>query len=1421
MKKISFFKKAVAFSLASTFFISNMPFNLVFANLQSNIRNLKIRSADEKNGYSINLEWENPEWSNSSDGGAINGADIHKPEGYKVFERNATNAGGTESMVQEQKGDSLTALKLANRTLVDGTIYEYKVTPYHNHNYASNTGTVSKPAPTDTATPQETALFMTDIKVEAFGSGNTLTVTFDNPKYGGKDIFTGYNIYYQKGGANVNSFNSVITVPIDNKDLIPSFDSVRKVNRLTYEITNNNIEQGNIYAVKVEPIINDKEIRDPSIQNPTITIEGNVQKRIGFNSKTFKEYRTNEANVAIPLYVLENGKQFLKLNWGDLSGVAPAGGIEYIGIYSGEEEGIISNLISTIYSQDAINVNSWRINKPTKKTYYQIKVKIRGLDTHLLSEIAAYDPNIVNITPNKPNIYPKLKIDGTKTSLDVYWDSFVRPAYNKQEENAADASGNILDKNIVYDVWITDSRKNLDTLGLPKVLSKVEASELTASNIPEAKNSVFNFVAEKYFTVDSNGAFLEKNIEENKTYYIRVVAIKPTSDGLGLAAQPSDSQIYIPARADISKPNSLSKPPLRIKKDEQGIDIIKQEEITIQWNRKWYEIYDEQTETWQSEAAIRNGQLVFGKEIKETDKIINFYDLSSVEDVKRAIKNAGYANADNLLVRQIDISQDNIKYELIVKPFDEVNTSGGYEAYIEKLLTTESEEWKEITPNFSLDKYAEYNITGLTENTRYAILLRPYRILTGGRKDAYPTYILATTFPKDTQVEVIPVTPSLYEVSKTDVSIEVAWKDEAKGISYELAVNEVIVDDPAKAKKLISSKDIKENGTHHTKDQENYIKYNIQNLFPDTGYYIWIRSIFDETDKKSEWSNPIYVRTEGIRKPSPPSGLGLASQKNLDAYNSSNNKDYKPSSSDYLIIEWLRDPQDLAEKATAPKTDNAEALLDPAIKNTYMVKFNKLLSNKEYYVRAKTKVYISKSNDGTIEKVYSYIVQISLKKDFKDFIEIEVPTITPKGEKVLTAESEWTNAFKFKTKKSDGSDGDYDGNVDNEVYPLPTEDFEVLYDGATQTLIYRFRSNKKDGNGNDDNLVDQRFITRLINDKVFNYKVDLTSHLGYSIKNRKVEIPYSILSAFAERKISFTVVANGTTFKFNPGFLNTSEANSLGKLGNDTTVYIDIAQNSISTPVIAYNQKYVSIPQELKISINKNGAKRYLSFLGSDMNVDIKLNDRTATLNNNVSIYKDTLATPNWQKMPSVYNAEKGTMALKTKDVGSYSVIATPVKSTDTTGNLTAVNSKILLTDLITNNLKAPISTVQFNNIVAGIANGKTEVSINKALSTKDYNSLKRSGMLVNGSVVGREAGINSLVKLYEMKTKASYKPTETIKTTPFSDIKFANKAYQLSFLKASELGFFGDSSLSRPKDTMTIEEVLYIVDIILEDSGY
>lgn len=1407
MKTNNLIKKYLSFLLVATFLFSSMPLK-IFASNQKHIRDLTIISDKSNNGYSIKLGWKNPEDDKDSE---------HKRKGFKIFERKASRASEKFNVIKEVSNTNATEASLENRVLNDGILYEYKVLPYHTHKLDKT----EVDAPMDTSTPEETVLFLTDIKVEAKGSGDTLTVTFDNPKYNDKNLFTGYKIYYEKGGQEVTEFNYSEIIDVNSNNITHTYDSTREVDRITCKITNENIKQGNIYAVKVEPMFNGVEIRKKNDLNPYISI-GETKKRISFNPDNFKEYRTNEVYISVSLNILENGKDFLKLKWGDLSGITTVGKIEEVSIYSGESENSITNKVGSVYSQDSIKISSWQIQKPTRKTYYQVRIKVEKLQNPILSEVVFFDPTAVNITPNKPNIYQQVKIEGDKSVLDIYWDTFARTPYIKEEEALVDKNiGLYIDKDVLYDVWITDSNQNLNKASLPKILDKYKAKELTQTNIKDVKNPVYQYEADKYYTVDENGSFLEKEIEENKVYYIKIVAIKPTSYGVALESQPAEYQIYVQARGDISKPNSLSKPPLRVKKDKNGKELITPTSIPIEWNTKWFEIYDEKSKSWYAEVGIRDGNLIFGKEIKDTDKIIKFYDLLSVKDVKNAIKAEGYADAENLLVRNIDISQSNIKYELIVKSFDEINIIGGYEQYIESLLSSENEEWKEIQPKFTdNNKYAEHNITELKENTRYAVLLRPYRMLKNGRKDAYPTYILVTTPPNSTDIDITPVTPTLEEIFKTDVSIEVAWKDTSSGVSYELAISEIVEEDPSKAKRIIDSKDIKENAITYTSEQgEPYFKYNIKNLFPDTGYYIWIRATVDKTGKKSEWSNPLYVRTEKLKKPNPPSGLGLASEKNVMTYNEKNEKDYKPLSSKYLIIEWLRDDEDKVEDAKGTQNEQGEALLEPSIKKFYMVKFNQLLANKDYYVRAKTKVYVSKSKDGKNEKLYSYIVQISRDKEFKDFFEIEVPEIKPSGDKILTAESKWTDIFRFRTKKSEGEDGEYDSSADDLANPLPTEDFEIYYDESTQTLVYRFRSSKKDGNGNNDNLVDQRFITKLINDKVYNYKIDLTSHLGHNIKNRRVELPFSIIKAFDERKISLSVLVSGTTFKLNPGFLNTPEVKSIGGLDNTASVYIEIVQNPTSAPILAYNQSFTSSPQQLKISILKNGITKPISYLGSDMNLDIKLNSRTAFLDNNVSIYKNN--ANNWQKMSSVYNSEKGSLALKTKDINTFSTIETSTKFNDKTGNLGAVNRRIIIKDLNNANLNLPISTVQFNNIVAGVANGKKEIYINNALSTQDFNSLKKSGMFLDGSVVSREAGINILIKLYEMKTKASFKPDSNINTTPFKDIRNANRAYQLNLIKAGDIGFFGNSTLVNPKSTLTMKDMLYMIDIILEDSGY
>lgn len=1405
-------KRFTSFLLVVVMLIGVMPLSIM-ATPQKHVKITGIKSQNSKQepSYSINIEWKNPDWGTDP---------THYPVGIRITEENATSGGGT-SVIQEEKDNTKQNISIDRTNLTSGSIYEYKVIPYHTH--ISNGG-VSTEAPYDPQTPEDFALFMTDIKVDAEGYGNTLEVTFDNPTYKGKNIFTGYRIYYQQGGDTVGdmSFQSSLDVDIENKDLIPSKDTQRGVTRFTYKIINENIKPASIYAVKVEPLYNGQEIRTNDTSQ--VMIDDQFRK-IGFNSKKFVSYRTNNAYVSIPLIVTEDGRDYLKLQWGDIKGLTTVGSIEKIEILSGTNENEITNIIGTVHGpSDVTNISSWRIAKPLQTIYFKIRFKIQGVDKYIDSEIGMYDPTIVNITPNKPEIYPKNNQTSQTPTIDLYWDTFIRPPYNKTEEAGVGADGLYFDTDVLYDVWVSDSLQNLNKPGLPKILDKVPATDLTTANIDEAKNKVFHNKITKYITTNNTGNFLEKPIVENKVYYIKIIATKPTSDGLGLSSIPSYSQVYIPPTGDMSSPKSLSRPPFRVKKDENGIDIIKQTEITVEWNTKWFEMYDSATDKWYTKVAIRNGNLVFDDDVKDTDKIINFYDKDTIEEAQQVFKDAGYTQ--DVVIRSMDISDKNIQYEMITVPFDEINQNGGYEKYVQQLLQSESDKWQQITPVFNGEKYAQYLITGLTENTMYAILLRPYRILTDGKKDAYPTYLLATTLPKDTIIDITPTIPKLQELSKTDVSIEVEWEKMADGVVYQLAVNETIVDNPEKASIVIDSEKIEKDGTYYNKeDGSQFFKYNITSLFPDTGYYIWIRSIVSSTGKISDWSVPIYVKTKSIIKPEPPSGFGLASEKSLSVYNTANSTDYKSITDKYLVLEWNKDADDLSVEVKADKKDSTEPLLNPNLKQTYMVKFNELLANRYYYARAKTKVYVFKGDGGVVQKSYTYIVELSSNADFKDAVEVEIPTVTVKDGKVLTSESEWTTVYKYKTQFSTDENGDYDGNIIDDLYPLPTEDFEISYDPVTQTLSYRFRANQKDVYGNPDNLVDQRFITNLVNSKAYNYNIDLTSHKGYSIKNRKVEMPYTIIRALEDRKIALSITIGGTRFTLNPMFLNTTEVKNIGKLSTNATVIIDIQQTPQNLPTLAHNQLYATTPQYITMSINNNGVYTPLTYTGSDMDVSLKLKNRSLTIENNVGAYR--IVNNNvWERVPSVYSSETGTHLVKTNRLGKYTTIANGVNQTniipsnDTT-LLTNVNNQIIFTDFTNINTQDAISVVQFNNIVAGIVNGKKQIAINGSLSESDYNGLKKSGMLLTGSVVGREAGVNTLVKLYETKTKAKFEPTSTLTTTPYKDIKNANQAYQQNLIKAGDIGFFGNDTNANPKGILTINDALYMIDIILADCGY
>lgn len=1431
-------KRLVSLTASGAVLASLMPANIAFANLQKHVTNLTIASiptTDES--YKINFSWNLPNsWSTVPDGTAIDGDAVHVPDGFLVQGLNATASETKYTEYDDVSGsDILTDTITPIDPLNSGSIYEFQVLPYHYHTYEKDDVNVKEKAPYESGDPEK-VLFMTDINVSATGSGNTLTVSWDNPQYKGKDIFTGYRIYYQRGGEKVVNFNTYKDVNIDDDSIKKQSDKTRDgVQVLTYDVFDANLVMGEYYAVKVEPLYNGAPIRDLSStgQSYKNIVINNTAYKIAFRYMTDKEYRTNEANISIPLQVNEDGKDFLKLYWWGISNTI--GNIDRIEIYDGDSETDIGNKIGTIFSSQALYVNTWQIDKPAAKKYYQLKIYVEGKTTPVYSSVAYYDPSVVNITPNKPDVYIGVNSSSTGSSLDVYWDAFVRYPYNENEEAFAQSDGKYIDTNVVYDMWITDSVETINDANLSiKMLSRAAASGLQLTSNENLDLPCYTTNLTQYVTKDSDGNYVTKNIERNKTYYIKLTAIKPCSDGTDKAAEPVYVSVYVPTSENISTPQALNKPPLRIKKDTDGKKVIDQTSMTIEWNSKWYEVYDEAADSWFSLVALRNGELIFGVENidEDNDTLVEIYDAQDEAEVTELFKAAGLSDEKTaaLQIRQIDLSGEDISYEFKYLPFDEINTNGGYLAYLENLLESDNQGWTTINPSANTSNYLEYKITGLKANTQYVAMLRPYRVLSDGTKEAYPTYVIGTTMPYDTELEIQPTVPVLQEVDHSDVSFEVKWEEHTPSLDYELAVNEIIVDDPSKAEIFVQGATINTDGIEKSEAERLFMYYTVNNLFPESGYYVWIRSIAhnESGDVYSEWSNPIYIETDPLSPPEPPDGLGPASTENLDIYNKANLTEYHSTDYSYIIVEWLKDYNDKGYTAVSNTSGNGYEVLDNEnFDNGFMVMFNNLTANQLYYFRVKTRLTVSKASDGSSEKSYAYIIQMADNSGFEEPIEVIVPE--DKGNKNSTVskyyvvESEWGTVVSLYTEPSDN---EYEKDPD--FYPLPDEDFEVIYDYPTRSLTYRFRSDKEDEDGLDDNLVDQRFISRLVANQVFEFPIDLTSYMGGEIRQRIVEIPYTVMSAFDERKISLKVTANNAAFTFKPGFLDTPQVNNLYGYGQGATVKIIITEKPSGTPALSYNQGFLSAPQDVGITVYTATNVTVLDAAGENIGISMKLDNRYSAVDSNVGLYYDTKSGNEWTRMSFTYDNATGTYNGESAKLATYSVIASaaPVAAgaanSEASSNIGNVTSRLNITDLSSYNPQKAVSVVQFNNIVAAIAAGKKDAALNDALSTADYTALSRKGLLLEGSVVSREQAVNALVKLYEAKTGRQITYYTPLASSPYaSEIANADPSYQISMLKAADLGFFDYSNGARPKDIMSINELFYMTNIILTDCNY
>jgi hypothetical protein len=1202
---------------------------------------------------------------------------------------------------------------------------------------------------------------LTNIEVTAVGEEDTMTVTWDYPTAPGTaDFFTAYNIYY----ANIDG-NTVQPLQWSTNVVRAEAGSIQKADgKVSYSIKNPDFQVGNIYAIRVEPVYNGSERGSLATE---LLIGGQTYN---FRSDLSRHYITDNAYIRPQVTLDTNSLTNITINWQSLANKPLSGNIRQLVVYevTGEGEDEQKRIIQTFRMPSAATTTSATTTRPqggSARYYIEAEyadisymdasgLPVERYNVTVVSTEGVYDPGALEFAPYRPDIYEITDNRAKPFTLDIVWKAFYRDPLNQAEIDASSIVNGVpkyLDQNVVYEIAITDDPENFQYMG------RDESTVIEGNTVAPEFIDSYPYLSENidtYYTQGEVGGLEELPFAQNKIYYVRIKAIRADT---GEESKYAFGAHYImPVDSIPVEPSMIAVPPLRIK-EVDGIEVVDHQSITVEWDEKWTEIYNPDDGHWYSKAALVDGVILYGDQVPSGHD--NAIDMSKTEqDILTALGlyPVTDANVSRSVLRNLDITGAN--YKMHVVEYD-ILTQYGYDEYFNEIIEPDTTyEWEDIDPTATGDITMEYlvdtshneAITPLKPGTPYVVFIRPF--ITADEIDKlayYPSYVTATTLTERPDMEIDPTVPILEVVNTTDTTVTVRWKY-TTALSYELRIDERFSNYPDSGRE-ITTEDILEKGILENDPETGqlYMDYTIDLLYPNTLYYIWIRSTADNESGlvQSDWSNAVEARTLDIAPPDPPRGLGLASRGSLSVYNLENDTTWEPSTLEYLIIEWMRinaDKNNVTGDGTIPPgggappaegegetggdlTGTAEYLENPGVPDMYMVKFAELIANRHYNIRAKTRLLITKEADGSGTRSYSYIVQLSLDPNFTDVIEIEVPQAADTTAGVYK-DSDWVSVILITEK----STGEYDGDKNPDLYPLPDQDFEVIYDDNTSTLTYRFRGMGKDADGNNDNQVDERFISRLISNRTFDYTVDLSAYEDKIPKNRVVEFPYSIIKAFNERKINLTVKADNYTVTLPYESLLTGEVKTMGDLSKTASLRVNIIQNPpeyiTQEPV-----NYVSAPQKLTATLTTSAGTYNYQYFAKPLNMNLLVSGQYIEGATNIGAYVQDGNSAGWQRLDGAFDTITKSVNFTSQRVGAYSLIGlvTPWAEDGTTlPNMYSVNSKLNITDIGTYAETQSIMKGQLNQLMAAVLKGSPSVVMNVNLTPEDLDALQKTGLL-------------------------------------------------------------------------------------------
>lgn len=768
--------------------------------------------------------------------------------------------------------------------LNSGTVYYAYSRAYYRYTQDSIVYTGSE------SNPSNTVRFLTDIDINAYPYGpNQIKIEWDDVWYSGKRM--DYKLYISEN----ESFTHCPAIYIGQEQI--GQDGPVKVNEAAgkLEYIHTVRDPGRVYHIKIVPDTTDTELKR-SPESPVVVVSSYIL------AKTTKMSVTDEGTV-------------WKLEWSPVvTGIGGNVKVSYQ-VYRGSGEG---GGVEEYMAAVSDTVFFLVLGPGEENYYYVIKAIVTRDGQDLYPGIKIQSQRIyvreseVPSTPSVPELVPEFSNAGVTI---ISYEEELKPDKAVILWKAPLKGDGNVDEEVMYDMWLIND---------PNMLDDPPAGTMIASSVKMGEsNKVMSgtkLLGYKFFL---------NELVPNSTYYFKIVAKKDYvefEDGelkyITLQSDAAMKIIITPTLGAIDQPIVPGRPPLELKKDAHGKEMVTNTSAVIALKNKWYEQYMPPISGGRSSWAYRTPEQVneAGLELEPP-----------VADLVDAIENG---SANPLQFRKVEYD-DEITLDVgiaIYAPGFDYNSLETLTA--DKIIgfpTTPNDPGEDVHAPGAIPDGEKHNINitvdDLEPNTTYIIWVRAARRgvgLISGSSDP----IIVTTLPELPITVEKPTVPVFNYSHAADVYIDLGWNFNSGYVYYLEYGTE---DDRVKAtgEAVITPEDL-EFATY----------YRVTGLIPDTVYYFWIRAEATNESgeaERSDFSDSFLVKTTKDIPPGTPKGFGVKRTQGDGAKNSITYEWIAEEGMDYILE--IDDAMDYHESARYEIKGAAEFTVE------------NLRSNFRYYAR--------------------------------------------------------------------------------------------------------------------------------------------------------------------------------------------------------------------------------------------------------------------------------------------------------------------------------------------------------------------------------------------------------------------------------------------------------------------------------------